>query len=533
LPCTSPASDVPRRRRGHHTAGSKCRRRSLSGASHLTMRAPSVLTRVTKDRPAPVPCGTKRAKVGTPSVVSRSTGLPQTPSRACLVDRECHAATRTVLTPRLAPAACVSTPCGAPLGQRRADDLPCGSSCVTARDASDRLLPSHVFVRAPAPRRLPAFLPGNRLVHAREIRFGGPHFRFLVRRERRCLPLAMCADALLTSPSRLLPGPFALARLVSCKSRQDRYPPARVKRYVWESGPRCLPYDKDRCPAASFRTPGSGLRCRAVLPPRSRVSTPFYRLLPFRARSALAPVHAFRCHRVRASLSLGDACRLLQPEYDARAHPTSLRSSHASGALAPLLAGTNRCRLRWSFDEFLVHRGPASHDLPRQAMGRDAREKARRDSRTIFARALLVASRAPGSPARLFARSGVPAYDSLRPRSLRERHLAKGNAARNRIEVPSAGMEPLRDRAVLPARARRDRGPVTPPPWRHCSGVRAPFVSARYRLPLTRKAMAAARLVERRKPKPLRNRRAAAPATASTTESARGLTTIRGPTRWA
>jgi len=41
------------------------------------------------------------------------------------------------------------------LGQRRAADLPCGSSCITTRDASDRLLPSHVFVRVPAPRGFP------------------------------------------------------------------------------------------------------------------------------------------------------------------------------------------------------------------------------------------------------------------------------------------------------------------------------------------------------------------------------------------
>lgn len=49
----------------------------------------------------------------------------------------------------------VSKSCGELLGQRCATDLPCGSSCATARDASDRFLPSHVFVRAPAPRRFP------------------------------------------------------------------------------------------------------------------------------------------------------------------------------------------------------------------------------------------------------------------------------------------------------------------------------------------------------------------------------------------
>jgi len=51
--------------------------------------------------------------------------------------------------------ACVSTSCGILFGQRRVADSPCGLSCVTTRDASDRLLPSHVFVRAPAPRRFP------------------------------------------------------------------------------------------------------------------------------------------------------------------------------------------------------------------------------------------------------------------------------------------------------------------------------------------------------------------------------------------
>jgi len=38
------------------------------------------------------------------------------------------------------------------LGQRSADDSPCGSSSDRTRGASDRLLPSHVCVRAPAPR---------------------------------------------------------------------------------------------------------------------------------------------------------------------------------------------------------------------------------------------------------------------------------------------------------------------------------------------------------------------------------------------
>jgi len=76
-----------------------------------------------------------------------------------------------------------------------------------------------------------------------------------------------------------------------------------------------------------------------------RLFTPQGPWEPSRARSPSTRPAASGRH---ASLDLGVACRLLQPENDARAHPTSVRPSHASGAFAPLLAGTNRCRLRWS-----------------------------------------------------------------------------------------------------------------------------------------------------------------------------------------
>jgi hypothetical protein len=89
-----------------------------------------------------------------------------------------------------------------------------------------------------------------------------------------------------------------------------------------------------------------------------------------------------------ASLDPGVACRLLQPD-TTRGHTlTSVRPSHASGAFAPLLAGTNRCRLRWPVDA-LPPRWPASRDpytatcvrrVPLawtgRIAGRDARAKA-------------------------------------------------------------------------------------------------------------------------------------------------------------
>jgi len=95
-----------------------------------------------------------------------------------------------------------------------------------------------------------------------------------------------------------------------------------------------------------------------------RLFTPQGPWEPSRARSPSTRPAASGRH---ASLDLGVACRLLQPENDARAHPTSVRSSHASGAFAPLLAGTNRCRLRWSHGAS-PHRRPANLDPPRTGL---------------------------------------------------------------------------------------------------------------------------------------------------------------------
>jgi hypothetical protein len=67
-------------------------------------------------------------------------------------------------------------------------------------------------------------------------------------------------------------------------------------------------------PRRPFERPAPAFACPAAWPPRGKLSTPFHRHRPFRALVGQAPVRAFRCHRVRASLSLGAACRLLQPE---------------------------------------------------------------------------------------------------------------------------------------------------------------------------------------------------------------------------
>jgi len=97
----------------------------------------------------------------------------------------------------------------------------------------------------------------------------------------------------------------------------------------------------------------SGVRLRTSRAPRlshrvarsRRLCTP---ASPFGNLARAGPPSTWsRCQRgsrfSRPRSSLADFCN----RYDARAHPSSCQSSHASGAFAPLLAGTNRCRLRW------------------------------------------------------------------------------------------------------------------------------------------------------------------------------------------
>jgi len=100
-------------------------------------------------------------------------------------------------------------------------------------------------------------------------------------------------------------------------------------------------------PQRPLERPAPDFVCIATWPPRSRRSTPFRPRRPFRVFESQAPVHAPRCQR-EARFSEPRRCLPTSATFfDARAHPSSVRPSHASGAFAPLLAGTNRCRLRW------------------------------------------------------------------------------------------------------------------------------------------------------------------------------------------
>jgi hypothetical protein len=169
---------------------------------------------------------------------------------------------------------------------------------------------------------------------------------------------------------------------------------------------------------------------------------------------------------------------------------TSCRSSHASGAFAPLLAGTNRCQLRWPFRRVAAWGAgeprtahPGSRTVCSTCVdgavcaGRSAREKV--DARALdeVARALLVTLRAPGSPVRPTPWSGEPGGLPHRPRSFLD--------AASRKATPSRGSRCLLPRrnpyasGGLLLRARLDRASVTQPPWRLCSGGRAPLLPAR------------------------------------------------------
>jgi hypothetical protein len=176
---------------------------------------------------------------------------------------------------------------------------------------------------------------------------------------------------------------------------------------------------------------------------------------------SLVPVLTPVCHRDRVSLDLGVVRRLLQP-MSTRGHTlSSCRPSHASEAFAPLLAGTNRCQLRWPLHTLPCGR-PASRALHAPAFARcvplawtrqlHGPERSREGEARVLdeaTRTLLVTLRAPGSPVRF-----IPwiwrTWGFIAPaETLLGCSLAKGCAV-ERVEVPSAAPEPLRERRIAP-----------------------------------------------------------------------------------
>jgi len=309
--------------------------------------------------------------IGTPSIVSRSNGLPRPPELRALswLNALRNLAHRS--RPGVA-ASCVSTVCGVPLGQRRAADLPCGSSCVTTRDASDRLLPSHVSVRAPAPRRFPrsscAFAPapwGNRLSHVSAIRFGGPHVLRCGFATVGLLFPSWCVRTEPLMPLSPLPRVTSRSRGVRTRrSRRDRSQPARVNDAGLGNDPGHLPSDEDLCPATPSRAPGSGLsRCERL---GHRCSG---RRHLFTSRRTLsdppvgqAPVHAPRCQREsrfsepRCRSSTSATC------FATREHTLRAVDPRTRVELSPRCSPAPTDAGCVGLHDALPHRGPASHD---------------------------------------------------------------------------------------------------------------------------------------------------------------------------
>jgi len=397
-----------------------------------------------------------------------------------------RATSRTVLAsepPLRASARCR----GVPLGQRRVADSPCGSSCVTSRDASDRLLPSHVYVRVPAPRRFPLRQPlsrlrnrRDRLFHGSAIRFGGPHVlpwgsprRACCSRRDACVPNLWhpCRLSLVVSPR----SHGARTR----RSRRDRL--SAHPRERCEQGRRCeMPsvLQGSLAPQRPLERPAPDLPCDAAWPPRARFSTPFHPPerpceLPggpgSRPRAPLPTGVAL----LGASAPLADFCNL----NTTRGHTLSSRPILArEWGFRPATRRHQPMPVASASDGASPHRGPASHDpyaptcvrrVPlartRRIAGRSARAKANRALLDEIARALLVAPRAPGSPARCGVKVGgpsrlvVPAEISLwtPPREGRRRRRDRGAFCRTGTLTRAEDCSSVRAWTAAPSRRLR------------------------------------------------------------------------------
>jgi hypothetical protein len=184
--------------------------------------------------------------------------------------------------PGTASPACVSTPWRAPRGQRRLVDSPCGSSTVPARDASDRPLPSHFFVRAPVPHRFPVrrglaptLSRGSPAVTSERFASAGRTRVFLCTSTGVFFPPGFVRPSL-WHPCRVPRRRPLRSRMSGLRGSCRGYRTARPRegRSVWSDGLGCLSSDKDLCPATPSRAPGSGLctRCGLAAAPRA-VST--------------------------------------------------------------------------------------------------------------------------------------------------------------------------------------------------------------------------------------------------------------------
>jgi hypothetical protein len=214
-------------------------------------------------------------------------------------------------------------------------------------------------------------------------------------------PRHVCGRA---SDTPVAPSATALCAhaLVAVSVAAEAAPTGRVKRYLWESGPRCLPFDKDLCPAMPFRAPWLEPSPEARFRHRDPGCRRLFTNVVFRirwpgsgSRAPLPPGTRFS----RASATLAD---FLQPWIRRAGTPDrAARSSRASCRHQPMPVALAATRFRAETGE--------PRTCTTQVVGRSAREKARRVSRTISHVPSSWRFGHPWSPVRLFARLDIPA----------------------------------------------------------------------------------------------------------------------------
>jgi hypothetical protein len=237
-------------------------------------------------------------------------------------------------------------------------------------------------------------------------------------------------------------------------------------------------------PAPDFTSP-------AAWPPRCPLPTPLHPRESFRDPARAGPPSTWsRCQRGSRFYSASVvARRLLQPlrrtgtpfelpilarEWGFR--PATRRHQPMPVASAsPVCCHTGGLRAAIRSRRLSLRRVPLART--RRIAGRGARAKAWfARSCDDVARALLVTPRAPGSPARFAPWSGEPRGSSLRPRPPSDAAPRRATPSKEPGCLPPR-RNPYASEGLLP-RARLDRGPVTPPPWRHCSGDSRAFFTA-------------------------------------------------------
>jgi hypothetical protein len=295
----------------------------------------------------------------------------------------------------------------------------------------------------------------------------------------------------LSPPTR---SPWSSRSLRSRAGRRDRHEPARVndanrKRSGVPSIDRG-PSPRSALSDARLRT--SRARGLAAAPARSRrLCTP---ARPFgipqelgrRPRVPLPPGITLLSASVvarRLLQPLRHTGTLLEPSILAREwnfRPTARRHQPMPVASAsPVHCHTGGLRATIRSRRFSLRRAPQLWALIGPAVdeaNRGPRRSSKDGARSCdeIACALLVTPRAPGSPTRFAARSGGPRGSSLRPRPSSDAVPRRTTPSKGPGCLPTR-RNPYATAGLLP-RARPDRGPVTPPPWRHCSGAHAPFL---------------------------------------------------------